>query len=377
MMLMPIRDEMMLMPIKDEMMLMPIRDEMMLMPIRDEMMLMPIRDEMMLMPIRDEMMLMLIRDEMMLMPIRDEMMLMLIRDEMMLMLNMAQYSIEIDFDRAFKSIFAINNFDGYEDYLVSDKLYSLIGAEMVEFRDELMKTTPPKTVRALMKTITPPKGVKRKMPSWNEQPADEGYDMFDGDGSDVEEPDNDGDESCESEEECEATPTNDGPPNQECEASTSSATDSLAVAEEIPISYVAMLKFAESSTDADIKKDAASLDSIIKAYHAYEYSDRMKCFSLQIHGTLRKARRNLKMRILNDKRRERESVQNAYRDEEGSTEEVEIEEETEDTQDANLPACQHTVADRFDENVFAECSMADEQSRDTEWLECPVQAMVP
>ena len=39
----------------------------------------------------------------------------------------------------------------------------------------------------------------------------------------------------------------------------------------------------------------------------------MKCFALQIQGTLRKARRNIKMRILNGKRRERESAQNAYR----------------------------------------------------------------
>ena len=55
-----------------------------------------------------------------------------------------------------------NKFDGSEDYLVSDRLYELVGQEMLEFRNSLMAEERPKNLQALIKTITPPKGVKRK-----------------------------------------------------------------------------------------------------------------------------------------------------------------------------------------------------------------------
>ena len=52
--------------------------------------------------------------------------------------------------------------DGSEDYLVSDKLYALVGNEMVKFRTELMTSRPAKTLKEVIRKLIPPKGVKRK-----------------------------------------------------------------------------------------------------------------------------------------------------------------------------------------------------------------------
>ena len=62
------------------------------------------------------------------------------RDEMMSMLLKAWESLQIDIKREFKSLFVTNSLDGSEDYLVSNKLFSLIGEEMKTFRKELMSS---------------------------------------------------------------------------------------------------------------------------------------------------------------------------------------------------------------------------------------------
>ena len=56
------------------------------------------------------------------------------RNEMMFMLLQAWETLEVDSRREFKSLFVTNASDGSEDYLVSDKLFALIGDEMVDFR---------------------------------------------------------------------------------------------------------------------------------------------------------------------------------------------------------------------------------------------------
>ena len=68
----------------------------------------------------------------------------------------------LDFGRAFKRLFLTNCLDGSEDWMISDKLKSLVYDDMVKFREKLMKTKPAKTIEDLFKTFTPPKGVKRK-----------------------------------------------------------------------------------------------------------------------------------------------------------------------------------------------------------------------
>ena len=67
-----------------------------------------------------------------------------------------------DASSAFKSLFMTNALDGSEDRLVSDKIRGLVYEDIAKFREDLMKTPPPPNIPELFKTLTPPKGVKRK-----------------------------------------------------------------------------------------------------------------------------------------------------------------------------------------------------------------------
>ena len=50
---------------------------------------------------------------------------------------------------AFKSLFVTNALDGSEDYLVSEKLFCLIGTDMLSFQAELLTQLHPEPPRAL------------------------------------------------------------------------------------------------------------------------------------------------------------------------------------------------------------------------------------
>ena len=69
---------------------------------------------------------------------------------------------DIDTKKAFKTLFVTNALDGSEDYLVKDSIMQLVGTEMLKFREDLMKQKAPKSLKDMLKTITPPKGIKRK-----------------------------------------------------------------------------------------------------------------------------------------------------------------------------------------------------------------------
>ena len=56
------------------------------------------------------------------------------QNEMMSMLLLVWETLEIDTKRKFKSLFMTNTLEGSQDYLVSDKLFALIGDEMVDFQ---------------------------------------------------------------------------------------------------------------------------------------------------------------------------------------------------------------------------------------------------
>ena len=86
--------------------------------------------------------------------------------------------VDFDKERAFKSLFVTNALNGEEDYLVSDRIYSLVGDEVKKFRDELMTERNLKNVDELMKKIIPPKGIKRKNV--------EGVELFDCEGDEIE-----------------------------------------------------------------------------------------------------------------------------------------------------------------------------------------------
>ena len=84
------------------------------------------------------------------------------RDEMMPMLLKAWELLDVDTEREFKSLFVTNELDGSDDYLVSDKLYTLVGNEMVKFRTEQMTSHPPKALEEVIRKLIQPKGVKWK-----------------------------------------------------------------------------------------------------------------------------------------------------------------------------------------------------------------------
>ena len=48
-----------------------------------------------------------------------------------------------------------NALDGSEDYLVSSKLFALIGDEMVDFRKELMSQNSVKTLKEVIRNLIP------------------------------------------------------------------------------------------------------------------------------------------------------------------------------------------------------------------------------
>ena len=57
------------------------------------------------------------------------------RNEMMAMLVSSLESVKVDVEKAFKSLFVTNALDGSEDFLVSDKIFELVGPEILKFRE--------------------------------------------------------------------------------------------------------------------------------------------------------------------------------------------------------------------------------------------------
>ena len=83
------------------------------------------------------------------------------RNNMIKMLMSSWDAITTDFSQVFKKLFVTNKLEGSEDYLVSDKLFSLIGNEMKDFRDSLLKSDVPNNLKTIVKQLIPPKGIKR------------------------------------------------------------------------------------------------------------------------------------------------------------------------------------------------------------------------
>ena len=84
------------------------------------------------------------------------------RNEKMCMLLQAWETLEIDTKRQSKSLFVTKALDRSEDYLVLDKLFTLIGDEIVDFWKVLMPQNSVKTLKKVIRNLIPPKGDKRK-----------------------------------------------------------------------------------------------------------------------------------------------------------------------------------------------------------------------
>ena len=77
------------------------------------------------------------------------------------MLLAAWKETDVDFTAVFKKLFLTNKFDGSEDFLVSDKLFSFISDDMLEFRRQLLNSEDPIDLQAVIKKLIPPKGIRR------------------------------------------------------------------------------------------------------------------------------------------------------------------------------------------------------------------------
>ena len=75
------------------------------------------------------------------------------KKEMMTMLVSAWNKVEVDTKAAFKSLFVTSALDGTEDYLVSDRLFHLIGEGMLQFRDEVMKSEVPRSLQEVVTVV--------------------------------------------------------------------------------------------------------------------------------------------------------------------------------------------------------------------------------
>ena len=75
--------------------------------------------------------------------------------------------------------------DGSEDHLVSQRILNLVGDEMYELRRKLMVEPLPKSLQGLISKITPPKGVKRVQLQKKSTPPDEGFEMLDCEGDEI------------------------------------------------------------------------------------------------------------------------------------------------------------------------------------------------
>ena len=107
------------------------------------------------------------------------------RDDMMDMLLASWESVKLDPVLALKNNFLLNAMDGSEDYLVTDKLMDLVGEEIIAFRTNLVSSTPPKSIRELVSSITPPKGVRVKKAPVDDAPLDEGMELIDCEGDEI------------------------------------------------------------------------------------------------------------------------------------------------------------------------------------------------
>ncbi|XP_078676582.1 uncharacterized protein LOC144913644 [Branchiostoma floridae x Branchiostoma belcheri] len=109
------------------------------------------------------------------------------RDDMMKMLVDSWDSLDVDVDKALKQNFILNALDGSEDLYVRDKLFELVGEEVTAFRKEELEKEPPKTLKGLLATITPPEGVRRAAPEDdNQNPVDEGSELLDTEDGEIE-----------------------------------------------------------------------------------------------------------------------------------------------------------------------------------------------
>ena len=203
------------------------------------------------------------------------------RNDMMRMLLRAWDLLDVDTEKEFKSLFVTNALDGSEDYLVSDKLYTLVGNDMVRFRKELMSSRPIKTLKEVIKKLIPPKGVKRKG-------NDEGMELFDCEEEEIllEELEQECDDELHDDNDVREDENVEVEENHEQSDSTASSSTQR--------KNISLKSF---TTDPEIKKDAEFLDKFQAILEDSETSKMFIPYISQFRATFQKARRSIKKRI--------------------------------------------------------------------------------
>ena len=126
------------------------------------------------------------------------------RDQMMRLCQAAfnEALVDVDISGAFKRNGLTIKLDGTEDHLVSNKLKLLVWDKMIEFRERLLRTPHPSSLKKLDEMMIPPDGVKRKLVGVVDGvPPDEGMEVLGGELTDEEYASNSGSESKNEEEE--------------------------------------------------------------------------------------------------------------------------------------------------------------------------------
>lgn len=179
--------------------------------------------------------------------------------------------VSIDSVKTFKSLFFTNALNGTEDYLVSDKIYCLVGQKLVEFRTQLMAEQSPKNLEEMLKTITPPKGIKRK--------NTKGSELMDCDSDENENIDEDLEDEVENSEITEAFQT----------------TDPI---DEIPLPTKAP-KLSKLCQSPEINKDAEFLDKLQLLIESHETSKLLTKHISKLRNMNQEARNSVRKRIQN------------------------------------------------------------------------------
>ena len=197
------------------------------------------------------------------------------RDKMMPMMVTAISKVTVNTENAFKSLFLTNFLDGSKDFKVLDKLYKLVGSSMVEFRAKLMETRSPKTLQEQVRSIIPPKGVKRR-------PTIEGGELFDCENNEIEDEEHVEDNNA----------TTDG--ENETPAVSATNVDAPCVSR-----ITASLSTTSKDPDinADINADAAFLDELEELLMRHQTSKLLTPFVSQLKVKRQKVRRSVRKRI--------------------------------------------------------------------------------
>ena len=219
------------------------------------------------------------------------------RDDMMRMLVDSWDSLKINVAMALKENFILNALDGSEDVFVRDRLFQLVGEEIVAFRTQEMAKEPPKTMAQLLASITPPEGVhcaSRQAKSL-QPPTDEGCELLDTEDGEI-------DFNSESEDEHEKDEVSEATVSVESEQTSSESAPVSAEPTSTKQGVSGHIGLPTDTGDQNFNKDAQFLNELGKLLNGYgkETSTQMLPHLCHLRSAYAKARASVKTRLKSD-----------------------------------------------------------------------------